>query len=64
MPADDTTKGEHAQRSLKRVGPRTDPRGTPQVTECVSDLEPPRDTYSVRYDMNQARVVSESPMEE
>ena len=53
--------------SVKRVGPRTDPWGTPHVTECVSDLAPPRDTYSVlsvRYDVNQARVVSESPMEE
>ena len=37
------------------------------MTECVSDLAPPRETYSVlsvRYDVNQARVVSESPIEE
>ena len=53
--------------SVKRVGPRTEPWGTPQMTECVYDLASPRDTYSVlsvRYDVNQARVVSESPMEE
>lgn len=41
---------------MKRVGPGTDPWGTPQVGVCVFDLEWPREMYSVRfvrYDLNQ-----------
>ena len=32
---------------MKRMGPRTDPWGTPQVTVCDRDLALPMDVYSV-----------------
>lgn len=59
--ADDITNGEHVQR--EQGGQSTDPCGTPQVTACVSEVAPPRHTYSVlsvRYDVNQQGGVSDS----
>ena len=47
------------------MGPRTNPWGTPQVTVCGFDLEWPREVYYVRfvrYDLNQLRAVSLSPV--
>lgn len=48
---------------MKRMGPGTDPWGTPQVTVCCRDLALLSERYSVlsvRYDVNQFRAVSES----
>jgi len=50
---------------MKRIGPRTDPWGTPQVTVCCRDLALPSEMYSVllvRYDLNQLRAVSVIPV--
>ena len=48
---------------MKRMGPRTDPWGTRQVTVCGFDLEWPREMNSfqfVRYDLNQLSVIESS----
>lgn len=52
---------------MKRMGPRTDPWGTPQVTVCEFEVEWPMEMYSVRfvrYDWNQLRAVPVRPMVE
>ena len=52
---------------MKRVGPSTEPWGTPHVTDWVWDLEPPMETYSVRsdrYDLNQFSAVLLRPIVE
>ena len=52
---------------VKRVGPNTEPCGTPHLTLWVADLAPPMATYSVRfvrYEVNQFRAESEMPMVE
>ena len=56
MTADDLTKGGEVEDEKD---------GTPQVTVCGFDLEWPREMYSVqfvRYDLNQLRAVSLSPV--
>ena len=50
---------------MKRMGPRTDPWGTPQVTVWGIEVELPMEMYSVRfvrYEWNQLRAMSVSPV--
>ena len=52
---------------MTRMGPRTDPWGTPQVTVWGFEVEWPMKMYSVRfvrYEWNQLRAVSVSPVVE
>ena len=52
---------------MNRMGPRTDPWGTPQVTVWGFEVEWPMEMYSVRfvrYEWNQLRAVSVSPVVE